>query len=256
MVEEFAYEDIRVGDILRINGDTHSVVVLEVFDDHVVIAEGNFNSAVSWERTLSAEDVMAADYMITRYPDAEEPADVQFTDVYESDWYYDTVHAAAGAGIIAGSTDGSFDPCGELSWAQAVTFAVRLAQYKAGEPVYGAADQTDVWYQIYVSYAIEHGIIPGMEMQPDTKITRGDAAMIFAEVLGDAAAVNTLPDDYFTDVADDSFLKDAVYALAEAGICNGTGGGTFGVNDTFLRCEAAAIAARMAGLTEPARIAG
>ena len=60
--------NVRVGDILRINGNSHSVIVLEVHSDSVVIAEGNYNSSVHWGRTLSKQVVESADYLITRYP--------------------------------------------------------------------------------------------------------------------------------------------------------------------------------------------
>ncbi len=60
-------EDVRVGDILRINNDTHSVVVLEVREDSVVVAEGNYNSSVHWGRELPRETVERADYLLTRY---------------------------------------------------------------------------------------------------------------------------------------------------------------------------------------------
>ena len=38
------FNNIKVGDILRINNDTHSVVVLEIKNDSVIVAEGNYNS--------------------------------------------------------------------------------------------------------------------------------------------------------------------------------------------------------------------
>lgn len=68
LVETVRLGNVRVGDILRINGDTHSVIVLEVNSDSVVIAEGNYNSSVHWGRTLSKQVVESADYLITRYP--------------------------------------------------------------------------------------------------------------------------------------------------------------------------------------------
>jgi uncharacterized Zn finger protein len=71
ITEDISIETVRVGDVLRINGDTCSIIILEVHEDHVVIAEGNYNSTVHWERTLSAEEVAAADYLLTRYPDAK-----------------------------------------------------------------------------------------------------------------------------------------------------------------------------------------
>ena len=59
---------IRVGDILRINNDTHSVIVLEVRSDGVVIAEGNYNSSVHWERFLTTSELQSSlDYIWTRY---------------------------------------------------------------------------------------------------------------------------------------------------------------------------------------------
>lgn len=61
------YETLRTGDILRINNDSHSVIVLQVFSDHVVVAEGNYNSSIHWGRTLSRSQVEASDYVLTRW---------------------------------------------------------------------------------------------------------------------------------------------------------------------------------------------
>ena len=66
---EFTYDELRVGDILRINGNTHTVIILEKHDDHVVIAEGNYNYSIHWGRKLTREKVMTADYILTRYPE-------------------------------------------------------------------------------------------------------------------------------------------------------------------------------------------
>lgn len=67
---QFKYEDIKVGDILRVNNDTHTVIVLEVSDVGVVVAEGNNHGKVHWGRTISKEEVMDnTSYYITRYPE-------------------------------------------------------------------------------------------------------------------------------------------------------------------------------------------
>ena len=66
--DEITIEDIRVGDILRVNGDTHSVIVLEVYDTHVIIAEGNYNNSIHWGRSLTAQALTQVDYILTRYP--------------------------------------------------------------------------------------------------------------------------------------------------------------------------------------------
>ena len=61
------YDALRPGDILRINSNTHSVIILQVFSDYVVVAEGNYNSSIHWGRTLSRSDVEASDYVFTRW---------------------------------------------------------------------------------------------------------------------------------------------------------------------------------------------
>ncbi|MBO6054300.1 MAG: hypothetical protein J6P31_02145 [Oscillospiraceae bacterium] len=66
---EFDYDSIRVGDILRIKNDTHSVVVLEKHDTHLILVEGNYEDIVHWGRVLSKEEAEKADYLLTRYQD-------------------------------------------------------------------------------------------------------------------------------------------------------------------------------------------
>lgn len=62
------YTNIRTGDILRVNCDTHSVIVLEVREDSVIVAEGNFDSAIHWGREIPKEKLMDPyGYIMTRY---------------------------------------------------------------------------------------------------------------------------------------------------------------------------------------------
>ena len=62
------YSNIRVGDILRVDNDTHSVIVLEVREDSVIVAEGNYNSAIHWGREIpKAELIDPQSYIMTRY---------------------------------------------------------------------------------------------------------------------------------------------------------------------------------------------
>ncbi len=68
VVEDVQFEDVRAGDILRMNGDAHSVIVLRVFEDYVEIAEGSYNNAVHWGRILNVREVEGSDYLMTRYP--------------------------------------------------------------------------------------------------------------------------------------------------------------------------------------------
>ncbi len=65
----FDFKNVRVGDIIRLSDDNHSVIVLKVDGDKVTIAEGNYNRSVHWERTLSLSKAAEEwNYIITRYP--------------------------------------------------------------------------------------------------------------------------------------------------------------------------------------------
>ena len=63
------FDNVRAGDVLRVDNDSHSVIVLEKHYDYVVVAEGNFNSSVHWGRTMTASEVNKSDYILTRYPE-------------------------------------------------------------------------------------------------------------------------------------------------------------------------------------------
>ena len=62
-------DNIKVGDILRVNDDTHFVIVLEDLGNNKYrIAEGNFNDSVHYGRVLNLEE-SGFDYRFTRYPE-------------------------------------------------------------------------------------------------------------------------------------------------------------------------------------------
>lgn len=65
-----SFDEIRVGDMLRVHGNTHSVIVLEKKADSVIIAEGNYSGLIHWGRELARESLETDQhfYVETRYP--------------------------------------------------------------------------------------------------------------------------------------------------------------------------------------------
>lgn len=64
------YTQLRVGDVLRINNDTHTVVVLEdhLDEGYIVVTEGNYNSSIHWGRRISESSLeQGFVYGYTRY---------------------------------------------------------------------------------------------------------------------------------------------------------------------------------------------
>lgn len=60
---------IRVGDVVRINNDTHSVIILKIENGVYTFAEANYNSSVHWGRQMTYERLASCfTNVMTRYP--------------------------------------------------------------------------------------------------------------------------------------------------------------------------------------------
>lgn len=89
-------------------------------------------------------------------------AEAEFSDVAESDYFFDAVNWGVGAGITYGVDDEHFNPGGEVTRAQAVTFLWRMK----GEPEPTETETfSDVeagsWYEKAVAWAVENDITAG-----------------------------------------------------------------------------------------------
>ena len=69
---------IRVGDILRLNNNGHSVIVLYVNANSVTVAEGNMNGKVLWGREVPFSEIRGGKmtYALTRYPQSAGKGDL------------------------------------------------------------------------------------------------------------------------------------------------------------------------------------
>lgn len=74
----FTYDDVKVGDILRMGG--HFVIVLQKSAGGVIVAEANYNKSVHWGRALSKAEVMDSLFLVTRYPENFVPSDAEDAD--------------------------------------------------------------------------------------------------------------------------------------------------------------------------------
>lgn len=184
---------LRVGDIVRINNNGHSIIVLEVHEDYIVTSEGNCSGKVDWYRTHSAETIAKADYMITRYPDTieyEPPTVLGFTDV-AGHWGEDYIVYCVENGLMQGVSDTRFDPYGTATRAQIVTVLWRQAGFPEVSGTVPFVDLTADWYAAPVAWAYENGIVNGIDdthFCPDSPVTRQQLAAIlyryYAEFLG------------------------------------------------------------------------
>ena len=167
----------------------------------------------------------------------KEPAN-PFTDVYESDYYYDAVLWAVENGVTNGTSATTFGPDVAVSRAQIVTFLWRAH----GSPkATGANPFTDVstsdYYYNAVLWAVANGVTNGTSattFSPDTAVTRAQAVTFQWRASGSPV----VSDSSFGDVASDAYYANAVTWAVANEITNGTGGNTFSPDVVVSRAQA------------------
>ena len=169
-----------------------------------------------------------------------------YADVPETFWGAANVARAYELGLMKG-TDAGFDPNGNVTLAQAVTMAARLHSiYTTGTEDFA---QGQIWYQVYVDYALEKGILTGTYGDWNGDATRAQFAAILAAALPPEAleAVNAVADGAVPDVSMEDEAAEAIYRLYRAGILTGNDEkGTFTPEAGITRAAAAAILTRRA----------
>lgn len=111
-----------------------------------------------------------------------------FTDILESDWFYDAVKYANKNGLMSGTREGAFNPNANMTRAMLVTVLYRL---DAEPSVTGAGSFTDVadgsWYADAVEWANANDIISGYGgglFGTNDNITREQLAVILYNYAG------------------------------------------------------------------------
>ena len=169
-----------------------------------------------------------------------------FTDVFGTDWFIDDVIYAYSLGLIDGTTPTTFSPKSNLTYAEAVKLAACMHQlYTDGEVT--LENDSSVWYQSYVDYAKENGII-SKDYDWGAPATRAGYIEIFANALPDEAfeEINDFADGAVPDVDMDHPQANAIYKLYRAGILQGVDTEyTCAPDSNILRSEVAAILTRM-----------
>ena len=138
----------------------------------------------------------------------------QFTDVPATSWCAANVRTAYEYGIMGGKTSSYFDTDGNLTIAQTIVMACRLHNLYYG---HNAAFETgDPWYQFYVAYALQYGIITREYNSYNSAVSRAGFAMILGAALPDEALpeISSIEDGAIPDVPSGSNYYDAVYRLS------------------------------------------
>lgn len=173
-----------------------------------------------------------------------------FTDVADSDWFYDPVCYVYSQGLMTGTSATTFEPNTSLSRAMLVAVLHRLE----GSPAASGSDFTDVadgdWYAQAVNWAASVGVVNGFDdgtFQPNAAITREQMAAIlrnYAAYKGlDVSASGSL--STFTDAASVSdWAKESVEWAVGSGLLGGYEDSTLQPQGTTTRAEVASVLQR------------
>ncbi len=170
----------------------------------------------------------------------------QFVDVSEDQWYAENVKNAFELGLFMGSGD-RFYPDNSITIAETLTVASRLhnTYFNNGFNF----EQGTPWYQVYVDYAIQNGLIRSGDFTDyQTKSTRAQFASILSKTVAEKEfqVKNTIDDAAIPDVSMDSAYAKDVYKLYRAGILTGNDSkGTFTPDSQITRSAVAAIITRI-----------
>ncbi|MBQ4150930.1 MAG: S-layer homology domain-containing protein [Clostridia bacterium] len=227
------YSASKEGGLVIGNGSKHPAPLATVYT-------AGLNPTPISKKIINFGTVNAPKFSPTREYDA------RFTDVTESHWFYTYVKNAYELSLANGTSQTKFSPDNTFTVAQALTAAANIHTVYNGKSVRAAA-QGEAWYVPYVEYCVQSGIITdGQFTDVNANITRGDMAIVFANILPaeEYAAVKTGSNP---DVTSDMSCYSAVMMLYQAGIVGGDSGtGNYRPNDSIKRSEACVIFTRIA----------
>lgn len=170
-----------------------------------------------------------------------------FSDLENVDWAVQAIETLYKKGIVSGVGENKFDPDAPVTREQFVKMVVLAAGIMKTEAKSEFEDvDANEWYYPYVSSAVEAGFVKGLS--PTTfgigqNIKRQDAAVLLYRI---GKSMNrdfgTISEPNFTDnelISD--YAKEAVGALSNLNVINGTGNGEYAPHQVCTRAQAAKI---------------
>ncbi|BDF72326.1 hypothetical protein CE91St41_33080 [Oscillospiraceae bacterium] len=167
-----------------------------------------------------------------------------FPDVDASAWYAADVRKAYELGIINGKAGGYFDPTGNITLAEAITMAAKVAAIYNGDAFVPGGSP---WYENAVRYAVQEGITyDGEYLDYSMTATRADLAGLLSFTLParEFARINRVA--WIPDVTFQTHYANYIYQMYNAGVLTGNAAGSFQPDSPITRAEAAAIINRVA----------
>jgi len=211
-----------------------------------------------WSLTQDGNKITGTSIVVNSYmtlyalwkDEAAEPVSNPFTDIKETDWFYNFVMYAYEKGLMTGTDADKFSPNVTASRAMIVTVLYRMA----GEPeVTGTNTFTDLtadWYKNAVQWAVTNGITNGVSdtlFDPNTAVTR-EQLSTFLYRYADACGYDITEAKDLSIYSDadkiSTFAKDAMAWANALGIITGDTPTTLSPKDSSSRAVLATVLTR------------
>lgn len=175
-------------------------------------------------------------------PKLERPAPTEnpFTDVRESEYYYNAVLWAVTNGVTSGTSATTFSPADGCTRAQVVSFLWRAAGKPAptGRNNPFADVKENEYYYNAVLWAVEQGITAGTSLtafSPNATCTRAQIVTFLWRFAGQPEP--STASNPFQDVSAQAYYAKAVLWAAENAVTSGTSNTTFSPDATCTRAQ-------------------
>jgi len=168
--------------------------------------------------------------------------------INDESWYMPYVTDVYELGLMIGYPDRTFRPEGSVSLAEVIAVAAKMNDIYYG----GSGDFTPgtLWYSIFVSYAINKGIIKEDDFSDyNRKATRAEIAYILGNALPDTAYPRIAAASYIKDITSDTPYISSILKMYESGIVSGYTDNSFGPEREVSRGELATIIVKIVDKT-------
>ncbi|SIS62747.1 beta-N-acetylhexosaminidase [Salimicrobium flavidum] len=168
----------------------------------------------------------------------------EFPDVKQGDRFYDEITYLTNDSIIFGFPDGTFQPGGEVTRAQAAIMIGRALGYDGTQPQTEFPD-ADGEASGYIAKLTSEGIINGYPdgtFRPGNVVTRAEMAILLDRAFVPGAVEGS---EFFTDVGPNMNAYESIATLSAMGVAMGYPDATFRPSEELNRQQFAAFLARV-----------
>ena len=229
----------------------------DAFYDNIYAAKGDYDFWIDVMHTNLVESMFEKDVYGNSLTYCEDcgkeyrgcdDIELPFEDVPKGAWYYPYVVTAYEFDIMNGKSDTIFDPKGNITVAELVKIAACVHLCQQGDEGYEFAGDPETWYQPYLNYCYDKGLIEkNVVFNWEKDATRAEMAYLFSRaddgyyVPNDDVPLSDIP-----DVNENMAFALNILALYRRGIAVGSNEYyAFYPEAKLKRSEAAAIVSRI-----------